>query len=284
VSTLVGGLGISHTPSMGVEYDRAEAPGVAGNPAWQAWFDGTRLIRDALASLEADHLVVVYNDHLNYFSLDNLPTLAIGIGDRFAQADEGWGPRPVADLGGDAAWGIHLAEQLVAQGFDPQLCLTLEVDHGIYSWFPYLFDQPWPVPITPIAVNMVCQPVPTSARMVQLGRALRVAIDRYPADARVVVVATGGMSHQISGARFGIANEQLDRTFLDLLPGHFDELAAVPVDELMRFGGTEAAELILWYAMRAALSDDVRVVQAFQTFPAITGCGALVLAEPVAAA
>ena len=127
---------------------------------------------------------------------------------------------------------------------------------------------------------MVRHPIPTSQRLHNFGKSIRAAIESFPGDDRILVVATGGMSHQISGARFGIANEELDRTFLDLLPDHLDRLAAIPTDELMALGGTEAAELTLWYAMRAALSEAASSVYAFQTFPAITGCGVLVMAEP----
>jgi hypothetical protein len=283
MATIVGGLGISHTPSMGIEYDRALRDGGVVDPRWRPWFDGVLPVKQALAGLRPDHLLVVYNDHLNHFTLDDLPTLAVGVGDRFPQADEGWGRRRLPVLAGDVEWGTHVVRQLVEHEFDPTICLSLEVDHGIYSWFPYVFDAPWPVTITPIAINMVCQPIPKASRLCALGRALSAIAADFDRDDRVVVVATGGMSHQISGARFGIANEELDRTFLDLLPGHLDELAAIPTAELMAVGGTEAAELTLWYAMRAALSDAATATYSFQTHPSITGCGALVMAEPVAA-
>ena len=282
MAIVVGGLGISHTPSMGLEYDRVHGDRHTPDPRWARWFEGSVHVKQALAELRPDHLVVVYNDHLNYFTLDQLPNLAVGVGESFPQADEGWGRRAVAALSGDIDWGRHVVDELVEREFDPTVCMALEIDHGIYSWFPYLFDEPWPVSITPIAINMVCQPIPKPTRLRALGQALGEAVRSYPSEARVVIVATGGMSHQISGSRFGIANEQLDRTFLDLLPDHLDELVAIPTAELMRAGGTEAAELTLWYAMRAALSPEATAVYSFQTHPAITGCGALVMGEPPA--
>ena len=127
---------------------------------------------------------------------------------------------------------------------------------------------------------MIRQPLPTANRLRSLGRAIRASVEAFPGNDRVLVIATGGMSHQISGARFGMANEDLDRYFLDNLPDHLDELVSVPVREYMRLGGTEAAELTLWFTMRAALSQQAAAVYSFQTFPAITGCGALVMAEP----
>jgi hypothetical protein len=283
VAAVIGGIGISHTPSMGIEYDRGIASPDGFSPRWQPWYDGTRRVEELLERLAPDHLVVVYNDHLNYFDLDSYPTLAIGVGARFRQADEGWGQRDLPDLEGDTRWGLHLTEELVGREFDLTVCQDLAIDHGIFSWLPYVFRRAgggWPVTVTPIAVNMIRQPLPTSSRLRSLGRAIRASVAAFPGDDRVLVIATGGMSHQISGARFGIANEELDQYFLRNLPGHLDDLVSVPVREYMRLGGTDAAELTLWFTMRAALSERAAALYTFQTFPAITGCGALVMAEP----
>ena len=276
---IVGGLGIAHTPSMGIEYDRGMRDGF--DPRWQPWFDGTRPVHRWLAELRPSQIIVIYNDHLNHFDFRAYPTFAIGVGSSFPQADEGWGPRPFPELPGDPRWGLHLAEFLVREeDFDLTVCQELAVDHGIYSWLPYVMDLPWSVPITPIAVNMIRQPLPTSRRLCRLGTALRRAVTSFDSDERVLIVATGGMSHQISGARFGIANEDFDRYFLRTLPRGLKELAAIPQEDYMRYGGTESVELALWLAMRAALSDEAQPAYTFQTFPQITGCGVLAMVEP----
>ena len=115
-------------------------------------------------------------------------------------------------------------------------------------------------------------------RMLQLFPLRRNAVAAY-GKARVVVIATGGMSHQISGARFGMANEELDRRFLARLGPDLERLVAIPQQELIRAGGTDAVELTMWYAMRAALADEVEQVYDFYTFPQITGCGVVVFEE-----
>lgn len=281
MARIVGGIGISHTPSMGTEYDRGMKNGF--DPRWQVWLDGTQRVKELVAQLKPTHLVVVYNDHLNYFDLDNYPTLAIGVGNSFRQADEGWGRRDLPDIPGDADWGIHLTKHLVENEFDMTVSQDLSIDHGIFSWLPYVMNPPWPVTITPIAVNMIREPLPTAKRLRNLGKALRSGIEAHESDARVMVISTGGMSHQISGSRFGIANEELDEWFLEKLPEHLAELVEIPITEYMRLGGTEAAELALWFSMRAALSDTAKSAYHFHTFPQITGCGALVMVEPDAA-
>ena len=278
MARIVGGIGISHSPSMGLEYDRGLVNGFA--PRWQVWFDGTRPVKSWLAELAPTLIVVVYNDHMSHFSFEAYPTLAIGVAETYPQADEGWGTRAIPDLKGDVDFSWQLTNGLVTRDFDLTVCQELKVDHGIYSWVPYLFDLPCPIPIVPIAVNMMRAPYPSSRRMRDLGLAIRAACGEIDREERILVVATGGMSHQISGARFGIANEDLDRSFLRKLPHEMDELVAIPQRELMRLGGTEAAELSMWFSMRAALSNDARAVHTFYTFPQITGCGVLAMEEP----
>ena len=277
MARIVGGLGISHTPSMGVEYDRGVSRG--WSPEWKLWFDGVQPVKAWLEALKPDQVVIVYNDHLNHFEFDAYPTLAIGVAESFPQADEGFGLRPFPSLPGDVDFGWRMTTALVRGGFDMTVCQRLAVDHGVYSWLPYLASPPWPWPVLPIAVNMIRHPIPTSERLRDLGAALRRAIESWPGDQRVLVIATGGMSHQISGARFGIANEALDQFFLDRLERHMDELIAIPQEEYMRLGGTEAAELAIWFSMRAALSDDIRKIYEFRTFPKITGCGVIAFEE-----
>jgi aromatic ring-opening dioxygenase catalytic subunit (LigB family) len=275
MARVIGGFGLSHSPTMAAEYDR----GMKGNfdPRWKPWYDGLQPVKRWLAETKPDQIVIVYNDHMNHFTFDAYPTFALGVSPEYPQADEGWGLRPFPGLPGDTDFGWHVATHLVRKGeFDLTICEDMRIDHGIYSWMPYVAAPPWPAPVLPLAVNMVRHPIPTSERLKKLGLALRAAIESYPKDARVAVIATGGMSHQISGSRFGMANEEWDRHFLKRLENDLDGLVAIPQDEIMRIGGTDASELVMWFAMRAALSPSVRKVHEFYTFPQITGCGVVV--------
>jgi protocatechuate 4,5-dioxygenase beta chain len=141
-------------------------------------------------------------------------------------------------------------------------------------------EPPWPIRILPIAVNMLMQPLPTPQRLRQLGVALGEAVRNDDSDARVVVIGTGGMSHQIHGTRFGMTNENFDRRFLAQIESEMDELIAIPTEKMMQVAGTEAIELTMWYAMRAALGADARKAYSFYTTPAVTGCGVIALDEP----
>jgi hypothetical protein len=262
---------------MGFEYDKGVRGGF--DPRWQVWFDGTRPVKQWLKDAKPDHIVIVYNDHLNHFTFEAYPTLALGVAKEFPQADEGWGLRNFPSLPGNTEFGWHVASELVKSEFDLTICEDMKIDHGIYSWLPYVADAPWPAPILPIAVNMVRNPLPSSQRLRKLGQALRTAIESF-GPGRVVVVATGGMSHQICGARFGMANEEWDRFFLSRIQNHLDDLVALPHEEIMRFGGADAIELTMWFAMRGALSGRISPAYQFYTFPQITGCGVAVFDEP----
>jgi len=277
MGTLLGGIGIAHTPTMGHAFDGRD--GIPFMERWQQWFDGLAPVKRWIADQAPTHVVVIYNDHLNYFDLTTYPTFAIGMSDFFPQADEGWGTRPFPGMGGDTAFSATVAESLIGDGFDLTFCQALEIDHGIYSWLPCLFDAPWPVKFLPIAVNMVMQPVPTPARLHALGTAIRSGIAETADDSRVLFISTGGMSHQIHGSRFGLTNPTFDRYFLDKIAHECDTLLDTPMSRIMEIAGTEAAELAMWYAMRGALSDDIREAYSFHIRPEITGCGVIVLEE-----
>lgn len=277
MGTLLGGIGIAHTPTMGHAFDGRE--GIDYMDRWQSWFDGLIPVKQWIADLKPTHLVVVYNDHLNYFDFSNYPTFAIGMAEHFPQADEGWGKRDYPGMDGDTEFSSTVAESLVGDGFDLTFSQELEIDHGIYSWLPCLFDEHWPVKFLPIAVNMVMQPVPTPARLHALGSALRRSFAETADDARILMVSTGGMSHQIHGRRFGLTNPEFDMFFLSKIAHDWQELIRIPMSEIMQIAGTEAGELAMWYAMRGALSERVREVYSFHICPEITGCGVIAIEE-----
>jgi protocatechuate 4,5-dioxygenase beta chain len=275
MARIIGGIGSSHAPSIAHAYDH----GKQDDLQWAPLFAGYVPAKRWLAEQKPDLLIVVYNDHGNRFFFDAYPTFALGVGDQHELADEGWGKRDFPAIPGDAAFGWHLAQSLVAQEFDPTICQEMRIDHGILSVLPLLCDVPWRTPIVPIAVNVIQPPVPSARRLHKLGVALRRAVESYPEDLRVVVVGTGGLSHQLQGARFGFVNPQWDNAFLDLIERDPDALAELPHRDWTERGGTEGVEMIMWLAMRAALGAGVRRIHRNYCTPSITGLGLLVL-EP----
>ncbi len=275
MARVIGGIGSSHAPSIAQAWDKGQQQ----DKLWAPLFDGYLPVKHWLAELRPDLMIVVYNDHMNRFFFDAYPTFALGVADRFPQADEGWGKRTLPDLQGDSAFGWHLARSLVEDEFDPTICQDMAVDHGILSVLPMLTDARWPAPVIPIAVNVIQHPLPTARRLWRLGAALRHAVESLPDDRRVIVIATGGLSHQLHGERFGMVNPEWDNRFLDLLESDPETLAALSHREYMERGGAESVEMILWLAMRAALGPRVRRMHRNYHAPLITGYGLLAL-EP----
>jgi protocatechuate 4,5-dioxygenase, beta chain len=272
VARIVGGLGLSHVPSVGVAVDR----GKMQTPAWKPLADAYVPVREWLARLEPDVAIVVYNDHGAEFMLDKYPTFAIGVAERYAIADEGFGTRPLPEVRGAADFSVHLVESLVNDEFDLTVCQEMGVEHGFLVPMNLCFEHRpdgWPVAAVPLQVNVIQHPLPTGSRCYKLGQALRRAVSSYEKDLKVVVMGTGGMSHQLQGRRFGFMNEAFDRMFLDRLETDPLALAELSHQELMEQAGAEAVELIMWHVMRGAMSPTARRVHRHYYAPMTTGMG-----------
>ncbi len=271
-SRVVGGIGLSHVPSVGPVIDR----GRQDEPAWKPLFDAYVPVREWLSRLKPDVAIVVYNDHGADFSFDKYPTFAIGAAERYAIGDEGFGKRALPEVPGDAEFSIHLCEHLIGAEFDLTVCQELAVEHGFLVpmnlCFPHT-SSGWPVKTVPLEVNVIQHPLPTARRCYRLGQALRKAVESYPGGKRVVVLGTGGMSHQLQGKRFGYMNEKFDQWFLDALEKDSPELLELTHHEIMEKAGAEAVELIMWLTMRGALSAGAKRVHRHYYAPMTTGMG-----------
>jgi protocatechuate 4,5-dioxygenase beta chain len=273
MATVIGGIGTSHAPTIGVAWDKGQQQ----EPLWAPLFNGYIPARKWLDEIQPDLFLIVYNDHVNQFFFDAYPTFALGVGAMHAQADEGWGKRNLPDLPGDPDFAWHLARSLVADEFDPTICQEMTLDHGVLSFLPLLTDTDWKIPVVPLAVNVIQHPIPTARRLFRLGAALRHAVETYPRDKRIVVFGTGGLTHQLHGESFGRHNEAWDNEFMDRLETDPAGLSELSIQEYMERGGTEGVEMIMWLAMRGALGGRVRRVHRNYTAPLTTGYGLLVL-------
>jgi hypothetical protein len=273
MATLIGGIGTSHAPTIGVAWDRGQQK----EPMWAPLFDGYVPARQWLEEVRPDLFLIVYNDHVNQFFFDAYPTFALGVGAVHAQADEGWGKRALPDLPGDPDFAWHLARSLVNDEFDPTICQEMALDHGVLSFLPLLTDTDWKVPVVPLAVNVIQHPIPTPRRLYKLGAALGRAIASYPKDRRIVVFGTGGLTHQLHGTKFGTKNAAWDNEFMDRLETEPAALSELSTQDYMERGGTEGVEMIMWLAMRGALGGSVKRVHRNYTAPMTTGYGLLVL-------
>ena len=243
----------SHVPAIGVALDL----GKTEEPYWQNVFGGYEASKAWMNDHTPDAIVLVYNDHATAFGLDLIPTFAIGTAACFPVADEGWGPRPVPEVVGHPELAAHITQSVIQQDFDLTVVNELPVDHGLTVPLSLLFGQPdaWPCRVIPFAVNVVQYPVPSGRRCLELGKAIRRAIESFDDDLDVQVWGTGGMSHQLQGPRAGLINAEFDNDFLDRLIADPDGLADMPHIDYVREAGSEGIELVMWLIARGAMAD-----------------------------
>jgi len=267
----------SHVPALGPAFD----PGKTAESYWKPLFAGFDFSKKWIKENLPDVIFLVYNDHANAFSLDIVPTFAIGCAAEFPVADEGWGPRPVPKVIGHPELATHIAQSVIQDDFDLTIVNRMEVDHGLTVPLNLMFGSPeaWPCRVIPFPVNVVLYPVPSGRRCLALGRALRKAIASYDEPLKVQVWGTGGMSHQLQGPRAGLINKKWDNEFLDRLIADPEAQAAVPHIEYVREAGSEGIELVMWLIARGAMSDKPpKVVHRFYHVPGSnTAIGNLIL-------
>jgi protocatechuate 4,5-dioxygenase, beta chain len=276
MAEVIWGLATSHVPSIGAAMDR----GKTEDPNWKGLFDGYAPARAWLAEHEPDVAIVVYNDHANGIDLDIVPTFGIGTAERYDVADEGFGKRPVPDVVGDPELSLHLLESLVDDGFDLTVFQELDVDHGftvpLSVWTPDPGES-WPCPVIPLLVNVIQYPQPTAARCYALGQALGRAIRSYPKDVKVAILGTGGMSHQLAGARAGYINPEFDHMFLEAIEKDPAKLTTLSRQDYIREAGSEGIEMIMWLIMRGAMNEQVTKVHSHYFVPASNTAAAIAL-------
>jgi protocatechuate 4,5-dioxygenase beta chain len=243
----------SHVPAIGAAMDL----GKTEEPYWQKVFSGYQFSRDWMKANKPDVVFLVFNDHATAFSLDMIPTFAIGTAAGYEVADEGWGPRPVPKVEGHPELAAHIAQSVIQQDFDLTLVNRMDVDHGLTVPLSLMCGQTqaWPFKVIPFAVNVVQYPVPSGMRCFRLGQAIRKAVESYDDDVNVQIWGTGGMSHQLQGPRAGLINKEWDNRFLDRLYEDPEGLANVPHIDYVREAGSEGIELVMWLIARGAMAD-----------------------------
>jgi hypothetical protein len=247
----------SHVPAIGAALDL----GKTQEPYWQPLFAGYEYGKQWMKENKPDVIFLVFNDHATAFSLDFIPTFAIGTADKFQPADEGWGPRPVPVVKGHPELASHIAQSVIQQDFDLTIVNKMDVDHGLTVPLSLMCGQPpaekfeWPCPVIPFAVNVVQYPVPSGQRCFNLGKAIRKAIESYDEDIHVHIWGTGGMSHQLQGARAGLINKEFDKSFLDKLINDPQAAADLSHMDYVREAGSEGIELVMWLIARGAMND-----------------------------
>ena len=276
MARIIAGVATSHVPAIGAAIDS----GKTGQPYWQPLFKGYERSKQWIADTKPDVVILVYNDHASAFSLEMIPTFALGCAAEFPPADEGWGPRPVPVVQGHPELAWHMAQSIILDEFDLTIVNKMPVDHGLTVPMSLMYGQPeaWPVKVIPLCVNVVQYPPPTGHRCYLLGQAIRKAVESFDQDLRVCIFGTGGMSHQLRSPRARHADHEFDTRFLDNLTADPQALVRLPHIDYVREAGSEGIEMVMWLIMRGALDDEVREVYRFYHVPASnTAVGHIIL-------
>ncbi|HEY0746773.1 MAG TPA: gallate dioxygenase [Steroidobacteraceae bacterium] len=268
MATIVGGIGTSHTPTIGFALDTHKQ----NDKVWAPIFKGYEPVQGWLAQKQPDVLLFIYNDHITSFFFDHYAHFALGVGEEFHVADEGGGPRKLPPIKGHPALARHIANGLVADEFDLSFFQGKGLDHGCFSPLSLLWphEPAWPGSIVPLQVGVLEFPIPSASRCFKLGKSLRKAIESYPDDIKVAIVGTGGLAHQVHGERCGFNNTEWDMEFLERLEKDPESLTKLTIAEYAERGGLEGAEVIMWLIMRGALSKTVRKLHQTYYLPSMT--------------
>ncbi|MFV0244001.1 MAG: gallate dioxygenase [Qingshengfaniella sp.] len=277
MARIVGGIGASHSPTIGFAKDTHKE----NDPAWAPIFEGFGKVRNWVNEQKIDVLFLIYNDHVTSFYFDHYPFFSMGIDDEYVPADEGGGPRNVPPAKGHLGLSQHIATALTADEFDMSFFQGKPVDHGFLSPLSMMGDEngPWQGRVVPLHCGLLQLPIPSPKRMWKLGKSLRKAIESYPEDLNVAIMATGGLSHQVHGERAGFINEDWDQEFLNLLEKNPQQLVDMRLAEYVVKGGMEGAEVIMWLIMRGALSDDVKLIHKHTYAPSVTNIATLIFED-----
>ena len=269
MATIIGAVAASHTPTIGFAYDRQKQ----NDPVWKPIFEAFRPVQQWLAGQKPDVLFVIYNDHVTSFFFDHYSAFALGVGDSYAVADEGGGVRDLPPVKAHTGLAHHIGAALVADEFDMSFFQGKPLDHGCFSPLSMMWphEPAWPGKIVPLQVGVLQFPVPSALRCYKLGQSLRKAIESYPEDLKVALVATGGLSHQVHGERAGFNNTAWDERFLDLIEKDPVTLTRMTQADYARLGGMEGAEVIMWLVMRGALSANIKCLHRTYYLPSMTG-------------
>ena len=271
MAKILGAIASSHSPTIGFALDRNKQD----DPVWAPIFEAYGPIQKWLAAKKPDVLFFIFNDHVTSFFFDHYSHFALGVGESYAVADEGGGARDLPPIPGHAKLAQHVAMGLVADEFDLSYFQHKALDHGLFSPLSLMWPHNggWPGAIVPMQIGVLQFPIPSAARCYKLGQALRRAIESFPEDLSVVIVGTGGLSHQVHGERAGFNNTTWDAQFLELIEKDPVRLTQMTHADYAKLGGMEGSEVIMWLVMRGALSSNIKKVHQSYYLPTMTGLG-----------
>jgi protocatechuate 4,5-dioxygenase, beta chain len=272
MAKIIGGITTSHIPAIGVAMDRK----LEDTDYWRDFFAGYPPVREWMNREKPDVAIVFYNDHGLEMFLDKKPSFALGCAPKYENADEGWGIATIPPVTGETELSWHIADCLIEDDFDPTICQDIKVDHGLTVPLSLMYPdkQYQHLKVIPVCINCERHPMPKPSRCFAFGQSIGRAVASFPADLKVVVFGTGGLSHQLDGQRAGFINTEFDLYCMDKIVSEPEALTKYSNDELIEIAGAQAVELNMWLGMRGCLLGNVTEVHRNYVAPiSNTGAG-----------
>jgi protocatechuate 4,5-dioxygenase, beta chain len=161
------------------------------------------------------------------------------------------------------------------------MCQDMLVDHAVTIPMKLMWPgkNRHPVRIVPVSINTVQHPLPSLKRCFNLGRSIGRAIESYQPNVRVMIIGTGGLSHQLDGERAGFINKEFDKLCMDRIVNEPEELIRYSVHDFVEEAGAQGVEFLNWLAMRGALTGNVSEVHRNYHIPISNTAAATVVLE-----
>ena len=244
------GLATSHLTHIIDARDQAE-------PAQLEAFDrGYERLAEEFRKARLDAAIIISAEHVNQFFLDAMPPFCIGVFDAFSGPIEARSRKmqmPYRTVQSDIELSRHLLERGLDEGVDWAFCESWEVDHGMMVPL-YLLDREAEIPVTPVFVNCAVPPLPTPRRCFAVGQWLATAIRAWPADKRVAIIATGGLSHSVGTPDQGRIDVEFDERLLTALCDGNGEALSRLTDAEIDAAGSSTGEVRSWIMLAGAFA------------------------------
>ncbi len=270
MADIVMAYSASHAPMMSA--DKESAPPVQA----ERFFGGLDKVKQQLADTKPQAIVFMTGEHFTNFFLENMPQIAIGLGEGFQGPLEKWLKIPKTIVPGAPELAAHVLDGLVTDGFYPAFSHKLKLDHGFMTVY-YELDQTMELPVVPIILNCTTPPLMTLRQSYEFGKSVGAAIKSFDGLDRVGLVGAGGLSHFVGEPRVGDIEEEFDRWFLDQLEKKplTDDLLDMPNEELMH-AGNGTGEVRAWVAVAGAMKGHTATTLAYEPiYEWINGMGVI---------
>lgn len=247
MAKIVAAYAVPHTPSFVADVAQTGASHEA------ARFFAS--VKSHLDQVDAEILVLIQNDHFNTFFFNNWPTFAIGVAECAEGPSDQTPGMPQYHVSIEQTAASFLLEHLVTAGFDFSASHELSLDHAVLVPLHFLTPE-MTRPIVPVFINCLVPPLPTARRCYALGQALKKAIESWPGDSRIAVIASGSLSLEVGGPlidpgkTFGVPDKKWAARVVDLVKhSQHSELLAEATPVRMAQAGNVGGELLIWLTL-----------------------------------